>query len=128
MSDSGTNSDYEDLRNDDEPASKRKKRRFQKGWKAHFPWLEYNEELDSMFCKECVKQKKKSVFSTVNGCQNFRIDNLRKHGSSTEHIAAVESVIFTGQSRINCYQVVGSSTIARRGSSSGRHEECVLVS
>ena len=75
----------------EEPAAKRKKvRSFRDQWKSQFTWLEYNSLTQSMFCKECVKHNKKSAFSNIEGCQNFRIDNLRKHEKSSEHQGAVE--------------------------------------
>ena len=39
-----------------------------------------------MFCKECVKHKNKGT----KGCQNFPIDNVKKHSTSNEHMAAIK--------------------------------------
>ena len=77
---------YDSTNAEEEPARKRKRARsFQHQWKGQFAWLEYNPVTQSMFCSECIKHKKKTAFSTTEGCRNFRIDNLRKHEKSSEH-------------------------------------------
>ena len=60
-------------------------RHFYKPWLTKFKWLMYNEELNAMFCRFCLKLQPKSCSSFVTGSRSFRIMSIRVHTRSREH-------------------------------------------
>lgn len=65
---------------------------FHPEWKRTFPWVYYADE--KMFCHTCWEcpQKSNDSSSLVNGCSNFRIESLKSHARSTEHVQTEEAI------------------------------------
>ena len=67
------------------------KRKFVRTWLKDFPWLTYDVEASQMFCKLCRDNTTCSDSSStfVSGSQNFKIESVRRHESSTGHTHCV---------------------------------------
>jgi len=63
------------------------KREFVRTWLKDFPWLTYDVEANQMFCKLCRDNTTCSDTSStfMSGSQNFKIESVRSHESSTGH-------------------------------------------
>ena len=82
-------------KNDDRKNKKKvyegkRKRNFLPGWKGDFEWVRFDEILKAMFCISCelYDTSKSSVFATT-GSTSFRVDSLKSHETSSNHIEAV---------------------------------------
>ena len=67
------------------------KQKFVRTWLKDFPWLTYDVEASQMFCKLCRDNTTCSDSSStfVSGSQNFKIESVRSHESSTGHTRCV---------------------------------------
>jgi hypothetical protein len=59
---------------------------FDNNWKLNRPWLECVE--NSMKCVLCTRHNMKNVWATT-GCVSLRLDKIKEHESSTDHINSV---------------------------------------
>ena len=59
---------------------------FDNNWKLNRPWLECVE--NSMKCFLCTRHNMKNVWATI-GCVSLRLDKIKEHESSTDHINSV---------------------------------------
>ena len=64
-------------------------RRFLPSWKTEFPWLFVDEEYNGVRCSYCIDAKTHNSFTT--GCNKFKKDSLKKHATTVDHRAALES-------------------------------------
>ena len=62
-------------------------RDFCQKWLKYFPWLEYEESKQTMYCKLCKTYQKNGKF--VKGCKRFKIDGLRSHAASPKHLQSI---------------------------------------
>lgn len=67
------------------------KRKFVRSWLKDFTWLTYDSEGNRMFCKFCRDNPTCSDSSSnfVSGSQNFKIESVRSHETSTGHTRCV---------------------------------------
>ena len=67
------------------------KRKFVRSWLKDFTWLTYDSEGNRMFCKFCRDNPTCSDSSStfVSGSQNFKIESMRSHETSTGHTRCV---------------------------------------
>ena len=67
------------------------KRKFVRSWLKDFTWLTYDSEGNRMFCKFCRENPTCSDSSStfVSGSQNFKIESVRSHETSTGHTRCV---------------------------------------
>ena len=65
-----------------------RKRKFVDSWGKSFPWLEYNKESSTMFCKQCKKAKATTVWAST-GCESLKKDAIVRHAHSAVHRQAV---------------------------------------
>ena len=67
------------------------KRKFVRTWLKDFPWLTNDVEANQMFCKLCRDNTTCTDSSStfVSGSQNFKIESVRRHESSTGHTHCV---------------------------------------
>jgi hypothetical protein len=61
-------------------------RSFYSKWTDEFPWVEFDETENVMYCIACKKYDKVGRF--VEGTSNFRIDTLKQHDASRAHVDA----------------------------------------
>ena len=70
-------------------------RQFQPQWKDTFPWLDYDQGKDVMFCKYCREFPNLSdqKAALVVGSNNFRIEPLKYHGGfpATAKMSAIRA-------------------------------------
>ena len=60
----------------------KRKRTFQESWKKEFEWLKCENE--GMICSVCSKYE--TVGSFITGCTNFKVQTIRKHAASENHL------------------------------------------
>ena len=67
------------------------KRKFVRSWLKDFTWLTYDSEGNRMFCKFCRDNPTCSDSSStfVSGSQNFKIESVRSHETSTGYTRCV---------------------------------------
>ena len=80
---STTELSYDSDKNSDQSSSvlanhESRKRKFIDSWGKSFPWLEYNKESSTMFCKQCKKAKATTVWAST-GCENLKKDIIIRH-------------------------------------------------
>ena len=61
-------------------------RSFYSKWTDEFPWVEFDETENVMYCIACKIFDKVGRF--VEGTSNFRIDTLKQHDASRAHVDA----------------------------------------
>ena len=81
--------------------SKKRKRSFLPAWQNDFEWVRYSEVEDAMFCKYCEKNDKSKTSNFVSGCQSFRIDSLKYHEKTSNHLEAVKKEQFETMKKHN---------------------------
>ena len=60
-------------------------RTFLTKWRDDFKWMEYDADSNVMFCAPCRKFDGERRF--VTGTNNFRIDALKHHEESSNHVS-----------------------------------------
>lgn len=66
-----------------------KKDKFRSKWLVEFPWIRYDKAKNVMFCDLCCTHKKDNPY--VNGTQNFKKTNVKRHAHSSDHLKAQEA-------------------------------------
>ena len=77
-------------KNRTKPCTLMSARQFQPKWKDKYPWIEYNDTVNKMFCKLCKQQGKSGVWAN-SGTNNFRQKTITDHETSSDHINSVET-------------------------------------
>ncbi|XP_063437754.1 zinc finger protein 862-like [Mytilus trossulus] len=70
----------------------KRKRSYCVDWEKDFTWLQ-NSDDEGMTCKTCKKYEKEGQW--VEGSSNYRIEAVRKHGSSETHMKNVKKQMAT---------------------------------
>lgn len=70
-------------------------RHYRKEWEKEHKWLRYDGEKQVMFCTVCREVEKKGAVTGryqnlfFEGCKNLRIDAVKKHSASENHMEAL---------------------------------------
>ena len=55
-------------------------------WFQEFPWLELNKKDGTMLCKDCIREKKKNIFTVGKSVgEKPKKDDLQKHQKTVDH-------------------------------------------
>ena len=69
----------------------KRSRTFRKEWKSAYPWLDFSEGEDKMFCTWCRHYKPRATKAKNafdEGTNNYRLETVRLHSNSEAHIKA----------------------------------------
>lgn len=114
-----SDNDSDDLVSDSQPPSPKKqcastaverrsksrsissKRQYSKKWEKDFPWLEYNEDVQGAFCKQCRKNLGGMSANKTGGAwiskpfTNWKkaVEKMKEHAQSNGHIQGGEMEI-----------------------------------
>ena len=73
------------------------KGQFRESWKEEYPWVEYDQEKNAIFCNLCIKAPSvaKTLFNSdgYKGKTNgMRLYDLKSHQSSKSHNDAIQQL------------------------------------
>ncbi|XP_062506352.1 zinc finger protein 862-like [Corticium candelabrum] len=117
--------------------AEKRRRQFVPSWKDRFPWLQLcveeigsdgNVRSDFMRCKLCCKHSlyadNRSPF--VLGTTKFRIDPIKKHSVSKQHLACVHAEHMSGQQAVDAETTVIGSGILRLHEGERQRYRCLF--
>lgn len=89
-------------------------RKYNKKWEKEFPWLEYDNNYNGVFCKVCRKSMRQSKTSQGSGgtwvtkpFNNWRkaLEKMRAHASSDTHTKCVEAELLVREGGTIAHQL-----------------------
>ena len=87
-------SEFNDSHSNSTTEPQRKRRKFDRdstrtvkaSWFLEFPWLELNKTSGVLLCKDCIREKKKNIFTVGKSMgEKPKKDDLQKHQKTVDH-------------------------------------------
>ena len=91
-----------------------RQRRFLPRWKKVFPWAEYHEESDVIYCRQCRIARFKNDFAIgkQRPAKGWKKEYLHRHAVSDDHARHAALVVSTAKSAAGMFKVTKPSSVS----------------